>query len=336
VKFCEVVLKPRSAFGTPLKGDTIFGQFCWQAVLEDYLLNGGFERWRDLYKERPFAVFSSAFPVRREKGRREYYLPVPSCPLHFFNRISTKGNCFEVLSRLKDIKKKRWMRVSGEALRASPEKAELLNDAELYRHLFKEIAPDPVEKVTIRASQMHNTINRMTFTTGEGEFAPYPVENTWYAPGVELVVFVLFDEEATDTQRIGKGLASIGRLGFGRDVSTGLGRFDVVECTERPLPTISGSSYLYTLSPFVPAEDEAKKIWFKPFVRFGRHGNVLATSGNPFKNPVLMADEGAIVESSGGDSPYIGRALSGLSLVQKETIGQGYTIVIPCDIRLER
>lgn len=337
MKLCEIILKPRSAFGTPLKGDTLFGQFCWQAAMDKTLLSGGFEKWRDCYKEKPFMICSSAFPVRiNDKGRRTYYLPVPTCPLHFYAPLDEQGKCFDAISRLKDIKKKRWMPV-GEDLIARPETNELLNDRCLFRLLSAKIESREVERLFMVATQPHNTINRLTMTTGEGPFAPYFMENTWYAPEMELVVFVLFDEEALNTDAIKRGFSTIGISGFGRDASTGLGRFNVVDCRERSLPSVSGVPYLFALSPFVPADGE-DKVWYKPFVRYGRHGSILATSRNPFKNPILMADEGALIENSKKLSErykgYVGKALSGISKVQPEAIAQGYAIAIPCVLKV--
>ncbi len=115
----------------------------------------------------------------------------------------------------------------------------------------------------------------------------------------------------------------IGKLGFGRDVSTGLGRFKVKDL----------SGFWYALSPFVPSSNFAGKIWFQPFVMFGRHGNYLALSEKPFKNPVIMADEGAVIKKPDNwDRTYCGIALTGLSKIQPEAVGQVYTIVIPCNL----
>ena len=54
-----LTIKPRSAFATPLKGDTLFGQLCW--TLRDGL---GEDRLQDLLQDytkgRPFAVASDA------------------------------------------------------------------------------------------------------------------------------------------------------------------------------------------------------------------------------------------------------------------------------------
>jgi hypothetical protein len=63
-----LTITPLSPFGTPLKGDTLFGHVCWQAAEDPALLDGGLERWVGLYPERPFAVFSSAFPLLTGEG----------------------------------------------------------------------------------------------------------------------------------------------------------------------------------------------------------------------------------------------------------------------------
>ena len=58
----QVTLQPRSAFGTPLAGDTLFGQLCW-AIRERF----GEARLTSLlegYTEaNPFLVVSDAFPA---------------------------------------------------------------------------------------------------------------------------------------------------------------------------------------------------------------------------------------------------------------------------------
>jgi len=69
VKLYEIIIKPESGFGTPLKGDTIFGHICWQVSYNPELLNGGLEKWIACYGERPFAVFSSAWPKIKKTTR---------------------------------------------------------------------------------------------------------------------------------------------------------------------------------------------------------------------------------------------------------------------------
>ena len=67
MKLYALTIRPLSGFGTPLKGDTIFGHFCWQFAYDSTLLNGGFQSWVDKYQQQPFAVFSSAYPTLSRK-----------------------------------------------------------------------------------------------------------------------------------------------------------------------------------------------------------------------------------------------------------------------------
>jgi CRISPR-associated protein Csm4 len=180
--------------------------------------------------------------------------------------------------------------------------------------------------------QSHNTINRETMTTGEGMFAPYSVAASWFFPETRFAVFVLIDEEATDSDRVRTALERIGASGYGRDSSTGYGRFLVEGCFEKALPVCDEANACYTLAPCVPVADQYKDAFFAPFTRFGKHGDSLATGNNPFKNPAIMADDGALffpVSSEHFQIPYLGKALQGLSKSEPNTVGQGYAVYLP-------
>ena len=62
MKVYEITLKPVTGFGTPLKGDTIFGHFCWQIAYDEALLGKTIDDLLSNYNSKPFAVFSSAYP----------------------------------------------------------------------------------------------------------------------------------------------------------------------------------------------------------------------------------------------------------------------------------
>ena len=85
MKLYEITIKPVSGFGTPLKGDTLFGHVCWQAAYVAKILNGGLDKWIACYGEKPFAVFSTAWPKLCDKGKWFYAVKRPDVPLsrHF-------------------------------------------------------------------------------------------------------------------------------------------------------------------------------------------------------------------------------------------------------------
>ncbi len=110
-----------------------------------------------------------------------------------------------------------------------------------------------------RCSRVHNTIHRITNTTGPGEFSPYNTEIEFYVPGVHLAIFALFDETVTNIEAVKEGLQRIGQLGFGMDASIGMGRFSVQ--ATRPM-TLSGAgerASMYCLSPSVPVPGSYKQ-----------------------------------------------------------------------------
>jgi CRISPR-associated protein Csm4 len=91
----------------------------------------------------------------------------------------------------------------------------------------------------------------------------------------------------------------------------------------------------YTLAPCVPEKDTFVEMFFTPFTRFGRHGDVFAKSSNPFKNPVIMADESAIFIPKSRESfnkPYIGRAVIDISKAEPRTVMQGYSLYLPVNM----
>ncbi len=341
MKIYAITIKPESSFGTPLKGDTIFGHFCWQVAHDSALLNGGLDTWIDRYPEQPFAVFSSAWPqLIDSKGNASFCLPRPTMPV---SRPADLNRKQQVERRKKD-KKKKWLLVQQDKLNnliSCPN----IDDKELFirhrdtlgkdeQHSIKFLHKSQ-QKPILFAQQAHNSINRLTMTTGKG-FDPFNMENFHYLPGLELVIFAALEEEALQVKELEVGLERIGKFGFGRDASIGLGRFSLGEIEEMQWPRIAAGQGCYVLAPFVPEEDRYTEQFALPFTRFGRHGDRLVLSENPFKNPVVMADEGAVFFPMPGkepDKPYIGQAVAGLSLVEKRTVAQGYALYLPIERR---
>jgi len=315
VKLHEITIKPQSAIITPLKGDTIFGHFCWQAAHDPALVDGGLDQQMALYDKAPFAVFSSA--CHRTTDGKTWFLKRPDIPLRFFPALAKMAKK-ERIRNAKEIKKRKWMPVT-EPLILKP-------DLDSFQN---------IEQVRTSMSHPHNSINRLTGTTGKGMFAPYAIQTSWFYPDTLLSVFVLVRETATDIDRIVSGIRRIGRWGFGKDASTGMGRFEVTGSRELALPDCSSADAFYTLAPSVPEQESWLGCYFSPFTRFGKHGAELAGGVNPFKNPVVMADEGAVIIPDQADADrlkkhlYTGKAVTNVSKLMTQTVVQGYSPVLP-------
>ena len=326
-----ITIEPRSPFGTPLKGDTLFGQFCWQVAYSPDLLTMSLDEAIAAYSGNPFVIFSSAFP---SVSNGCVALKRPDAPLDLLFDFSGKTR-EDIIGGRKLLKKLKWMLCDKPASLADFRKCNYLDDKDLAV-----LAGLDAEKHSSVEETSHNSINRLTGTTGDG-FAPFTQENTVYATNCRLAVFVGIDESVLSLDALKTGLEHIGTSGFGRDASTGLGKFAVVDCREVDLTSYGSAqpNALYTLSPCVPGETQYKDALFTPFTRFGRHGDRLATSGKPYKNPVIMADEGALFFPADMDSalksPYLGTAQTGLSKIQETAVAQGYSLYIPVRLEVE-
>jgi len=296
-----LTLRPLSAFGTLPMGDTLFGQLCW--LLRDGMGEDKLKALLDGYTTgKPFAVVSDALP--------HGYVPRPNVPLYFFQPIENADR--------KDVKKRAWLPLSA----IDKPFADWLSACE---------AKDFIEEHL----QQHNSISRLTGTTGDG-FAPYALDQHWYKADTLLDVHVVFDESKLTAETLKKLFEQMGNVGFGRDASVGLGKFEVQVTTTQALPTHPNANAVLTLAPSAPQglNFDAANSYYQLFTRFGRHGGQAVQAGKPFKTPVLMAKTGAVFSSTqfSATTTFVGQGLGGNGQLSKqipETVQQGYAPVIP-------
>lgn len=308
----RLTLAPRSAFGTPLAGDTLFGQLCW--TLRRQQGNERLTALLDGYIDgQPFAVVSDGMPAG--------FLPLPGLPSRFW-AASTVDR--------KALKKRRWLRHADFAAPLSEWQSLACSDVEAAGAVVGEHAALQTER-----SQPHNSINRSTGTTGEGRFAPYTLPQQWFHPAMRFDIYVVLDENRLPLSELQAAFADIGRTGYGRDASIGLGKFIVDDHMESaPLDRLAptAADAWLTLGPVV-AQGQGfcpQRSYYQPLTRFGRHGDVAIHAGNPFKRPLLMARGGSVFRPTAPDGirHFVGRGLSGVSDVLPETVHQGYAPVL--------
>ena len=310
----RATLALHTPLGTPLAGDTLFGQLCW-ALRET---SGEAELTRqlaDYTQGQPWLVVSDGFPAG--------HLPKPTLPQHFEPQRDPAAR--------KAAKKKRWIPANkaSEALTSLLESA--VDDATAFG------------KSPQAAMQAHNTLNRLSGTTGEGEFAPFSQPQTFHAARQSIDIYLIIDEDRLSAEKASSLLVTIGAMGFGRDASTGLGKFTVEQFAPVSFAIPEESNAFWTLAPCAPQGqgfDSTKSYW-RVLTRFGRHGNAHALASNPFKTPVLLATTGAVLVPSEGFSSrlFVGQGLGGggkLSKTEAATVHQGYAPVVPITLESPR
>jgi len=302
MKLYRFDIKIKSAFATIPKGDTFFGQFCWQIVQ-----NFGSEKLDKLlsdYKTKPFAIISDILPQNSIKK------PPISNSLFDIEFDPTKR---------KEIKAKNIIIID-----------ELINNGYRYNkefiqnHTHKGSSFKYEESIIVR-----NSINRLTSTTDKG-FDPF--SNFRFDIEIKDATFYLLLDDRVTLDEAKLLLEQIGKIGLGKDATIGRGKFNIINISETSFET-TDTDALITLSPSILSDQGFSDAWYDTFTRFGRHGNHLAHS-LVWKNPILLADSFALIKSD--FKPYIGKGLGGDGTISKsleETIHQGYAITIP--IKLE-
>ncbi|OFC30694.1 type III-A CRISPR-associated RAMP protein Csm4 [Acidithiobacillus caldus] len=303
-------IRPQTAFGGPLRGDTLFGQMAW-AIRHRY----GESRLQELLAGyttgKPFLVCSDGFPAG--------YLPRPNLPLRTFANDPAVDH--------KAIKRRTWLPVTA-------------LDRPLAEWFDACLDAEALQKATTAAlaavhPQSHNRIDRRSNTTGEG-FAPFSHSQWWFQTrqGVEMDLYLLWDSERFSREECRTVLEDVGLFGYGRDATTGLGKFTVGEVLAWNLPQPEQPTSYWTLAPCAPQglAWEGSRSYYTPFTRFGRHGD-MAVLQQPFKSPVLLADSGAVLTPPTWQPAFFtGQGLGGegtLSWAIPETVQQGYAPVLP-------
>lgn len=313
MKLYRALIRPRTAFATPLKGDTLFGQLCWlirRNFGEDrlvHLLDGYLE-------QRPFAVLSDPMPSG--------YVGRPCITVE---RLGLAA--IDPMLR-KEIKARRWLPEQVLERPLVEWGARLASDGDVMMALGLK------GSLSTRETRQHNSLNRMTGSTGAGEagFAPFSRDLTWYHPEVPLSLFVAFDEARLSAGEMEELLRQLGMEGYGKEASSGCGKFDLVECAPYTPPTPPAPNAWLALAPVAPQglPWKASNCYYEVFTRFGRHGDVAVHTGRPFKNPVLMAQSFAVLTPEGREvsQSFTGQGLTGLSKAIESTVQQGYSPVL--------
>ena len=145
-------LAPKTAFATPLAGDTLFGQSCW-ALRHCFGAARLTELLAGYTEDKPFMVIADAMP--------QGFLPRPTLPSELLG--------FENNTQLRKVQKaKKWLPESvltkplHKWAQAALTETEMLKTMNLTGHYC------------LTEAQDHNSLNRKTGTTGgDPGFAPF-------------------------------------------------------------------------------------------------------------------------------------------------------------------
>jgi CRISPR-associated protein Csm4 len=142
----------------------------------------------------------------------------------------------------------------------------------------------------------------------------------------------VLDEARLPLAAFTEALDALGKTGYGRDASIGLGKFERVGEPDVPAWQSRAAKSWLALAPLAPQNlgFDAGASFYQVKTHFGRHGDTVATGENPFKRPLLTARTGAVFSlPEAAETLFLGRGIGGVSIADARAVHQGYAPVMP-------
>ncbi|MCK5826061.1 MAG: hypothetical protein KAG93_03440 [Desulfuromusa sp.] len=280
-------IKPLSAFATPMRSDTLYGQLLCAAAEFDGEdgVTGLIQQFTD--KQPPFVV-SSAFPAGK--------LPMPVLPGIKRSQFESLAgdDMFRKLSQQKEYRKKTfiavtdWRDVAGQ-----------MSSLKLFQHYLNNKADSNIEPGYRSARTMHNSIDRNSNRViSEGGL--YSDEANYFDADYTYDLYVKTADRA-NFERLFNHVATVG---FGADASTGKGQFsfEIDESFDAALFNHQGNAEMNLSVCMATETDQFIGTW-NLFTKLGKVWNGFGET-NPFKKPFIAFTEGSVFTRM-ADSNYV-------------------------------
>ncbi len=320
----RVRLRPRSATLSPWQADTLFGHWCWLTLYEEG--EAKLRTFLDPYKAgEPPIVLSNGFP--------DNWLPRPILPPRLRAPSRKKTDQVEAMQAAKAGKDVRF--VSLDEFNALCQGDEVL------------LTTSP--GVVMQRSELKNRINRLTGTTASFEIEGEEVGGTLFdrqelayvdrsglfpVPlDVSIYVKVADEESATKAEDLFRRLA---RSGYGAKKAVGYGQFEVAEFERFDgFAELDDANGFVSLANWVPARGDPRIGFYNTLVKYGKLGEELAVSENPFKFPLTMLAAGSSFYVEGEVKEYYGRLVPGIAPAAPEVMQYGYAFAVPVRLAMD-
>jgi CRISPR-associated protein Csm4 len=304
----RIKIRLRAATGTLWQSDTLFGHLCWLVARRDG--EEGLGHFLEPFmKGEPQFVLSDGFP--------EATLPMPLIP-------STMPKESVSLNDYHRHKKQR------KAAYIKTEQFIALCNGEQIKGDIPDASWEPIET-------LHASIDRNTNRTGGEDSEGSLFQTTAWIPKSDerrTGAFDIYARASSDGLTILTLLLSeLTTIGFGKDKSTGYGRFEFdpgkdISSVE-DFDGIDGSNGFVSLSSYIPASDDPVDGFWKVRTKRGKLGEERSLSVDPFKRALIQFEPGAFFRTNGNPRPFYGRMVSNIAPAMPDVVQCGYTIAIP-------
>jgi CRISPR-associated protein Csm4 len=311
MKTYQITLALPSGFVTPWHADTIFGHLCWTAERHDCFQRfSGAAGLIELFRrdEPPF-ILSDGFPSG--------LLPAPVTLKSLFGRAEACEIDVDQYDLMKRAKKAEYITIE-----------EFL----MFQNGSVPALSGAGQKGFTKATVLHNTISRITNTTGS-QGSLFESDEIFAANG-EIQIYVKIRDGFEEDVRLLFDRFAQGS--YGAKKSTGKGTFSIksfLPCSgfdgsESKKPGDQAISGFVSLSHFVPAKGGPTEGAYKTMIKYGKLGEEKTFCGQPFKKPLIMLKPGAVFYTD-NIRPYYGLLMENISDAEPSVVQYAFAFSVP-------
>jgi len=291
MKTFALILKQKSGLLTELQSDTIYGHFCWR--LKESLGEDRLKEFIEYYKnDKPIFLLSNGlikvkdqirfprpFIFDEQLSKETKYDKV----LNFVVNKSNKERNYLTLNELNNFLKSGKVIIEEEMLGESEEKK-----------IYKNKKPLILESLRVSVQ-----IDRSTYSSMQGRLFSYkPIysrEDVFY-----VILIKVLNSDKYDEFACAEILKNTFEIGFGKKKSSGYGQFEIVDYSVfESLNEAENSDSFLVLGNYLPSKkDSIIPIGYDINTKFGKFGEELSLSDNPFKNPIVFLTAGSCFKST--------------------------------------
>ncbi len=282
-------LKLKSGLLSDLQSDTIYGHFCWrlleqsgESILTEFI---------NLYREgKP--VFSLSDGLLLVDDNILFPKPFFHYNKPYFADETKKDKILKFVGN-KDEKEEQFL--SYGSLTA-------------YLGNTKRAAQKNYNgKLMEESLRVNVQIDRDSLTSSDGKLFSYNPK--YAAENVRFAVLInIFDEDSFSLFECAEVLKDVFETGFGKKKSSGYGQFEPGDLEEYKIDEPENTNAFVVLGNYLTApEDAVTPIGYKINTKYGRLGEQLSLSDNPFKNPIAFLTAGSCFQTTKPEKEFFGR-----------------------------
>lgn len=316
----RATIRPYAATRSPWQADMLFGHLCWLIRYEEgtpALLD-----FLEFYRRgEPPMLFSNGFPGN--------WLPRPLLPPAALPTDQPKHVRLRARQQMRAAEEQPWLDLeafntlrSGRPVPPATIRPRLSSN----RTIFKQ----PVNRLSGSATVPTSpTDDPDQGTRYPGTEWAYLDQTTVPPAGLDISMYVRV-RDSLWARRAENLLRRLSRSGYGAKKSSGYGHFGVIweqfDGFDAEPPEANG---FISLSHWTPARDDPTDGFYNLMVKYGKLGEELATSVNPFKFPLTMLTAGSAFYADAPIRNWYGRLVTGIAPVNPQVVQYAFAFALP-------